>query len=41
MWALLKTHGASDQTIEMIERLIKTDEGRRRSGGSAGLIPED
>lgn len=41
MWALLKAHGSSDQTIEMIERLIRTDEDRSRSGGGGGLIPEE
>jgi hypothetical protein len=40
MWALLKAHGSSDQTIEMIERLIRTDEESRRVGGGGGLVPE-
>ncbi len=41
MWALLKAHGSSEQTIEMIERLIRTDEDRRRVGGGGGVIPGD
>jgi len=41
MWALLKAHGSSEQTIEMIERLIRTDEDRRRAGGGGGVIPGD
>ena len=41
MSALLTAHGTSGQTIEMIERLIRTDEGRRRAGGGGGVIPED
>jgi hypothetical protein len=41
VWGLLKVYGSSDQTIEMVERLIRTDKDRRRGGGGRGLTPED